>query len=224
MQFPVNLNLDGKRCLIVGGGRIAMRKAGQLAACDADITVIAPDVVDGFDALAGAIHRRTYRSGDVAGFRLVVTATGDTTVDQQVFDDAEALGIWVNSADDPDRCTFTLPAVLRRGPVMVTTSTAGVSPALSSWLRGRLTNLIGPEFDDIASELAEERARVHASGASTEDVDWAPIVERVITAHGGSVCLASPECPPCMASPPDVTTQATTTTQAPTTTEAQVNP
>jgi precorrin-2 dehydrogenase / sirohydrochlorin ferrochelatase len=199
MQFPVNLNLEGKRCLIVGGGRIAMRKAGQLAGCGGDITVISPEVVDGFDALAGTIHHRTYQSGDVEGFRLVITATGDTAVDQRVFDDAEALGIWVNSADDPDRCTFTLPAVLRRGPVMVTTSTAGVSPALSSWLRGRLTSLIGPEFGDIAADLADERAAVHASGQSTEDVDWAPILQRVISSHGGSICLASPNPPPCMA-------------------------
>ncbi len=101
---------------------------------------------------------------------------------------------------------------------MVTTSTAGVSPALSSWLRGRLTNLIGPEFNDIAIELADERAQVHARGESTEDVDWAPIVERVITAHGGSVCLASPQCPPCMTPPPDTATQAAATTP-----EAQVN-
>ena len=101
---------------------------------------------------------------------------------------------------------------------MVTTSTAGVSPALSSWLRGRLTNLIGPEFNDIAIELADERAQVHARGESTEDVDWAPIVERVITAHGGSICLASPQCPPCMTPPADTATQAAATTP-----EAQVN-
>jgi hypothetical protein len=87
-------------------------------------------------------------------------------------------------------------------------------------LRGRLTNLIGPEFNDIAIELADERAQVHARGESTEDVDWAPIVERVITAHGGSVCLASPQCPPCMTPPPGTATQADTTTHADTTTQA----
>lgn len=184
MQFPINLNLDGRRCLLIGGGPIATRKAGQLLACGADLTVIAPEITEELRGLPVTIEQRRYASGDLEGFRLVVTATADPVVDQQIFDEAERLGIWVNSADDPDRCTFTLPAVVRRGDVMVTSSTGGVSPALSTWLRRQLSEIITPEFALIAAELAEERARIHAEGASTEDTDWRPIIDTIAARHG----------------------------------------
>ena len=184
MQFPINLNLAGRRVLLVGGGRIALRKAQQLLACGADLTVVSPDVVDEFLDMGITLVSRRYETGDVVGFRLVVTATGNVSVDQQIFDECESLGIWVNSADDPERCTFTLPAVHRQGSVMVTVSTGGASPALSSYLRAQISELIGPEFADIAAELAARRADVHARGASTEDIDWRPIIEDVLVTHG----------------------------------------
>jgi siroheme synthase-like protein len=185
VQFPINLNLAGRACLVVGGGRIATRKAAGLHACGARITVVAPEVTTELADLADTVHLRPYATGDNAGHWLVITATGNRTVDQQVFDDAEHAGIWVNSADDPDRCTFTLPAVVRRGPVMLTSSTAGVSPALSSWLRAWLSGVVGPEFADIAAALAERRAAIHAGGASTEDTDWTPIIDAIVAEHTG---------------------------------------
>ncbi|MFM7044292.1 MAG: bifunctional precorrin-2 dehydrogenase/sirohydrochlorin ferrochelatase [Ilumatobacteraceae bacterium] len=190
MQFPANLNVAGRRCLVVGAGRIALRKAQQLVACGADVTVVAPDVAAGFDELGVAIVRRTWRAGDLDGIRLVITATGDEAVDQQVFDAAEERGVWVNSADDPARCSFTLPAVVRRGPVMVTVSTGGSSPALASWLRGRLDEMLGAEFADVAHELAALRAEVHADGRSTEDTDWQPIVSQLVAERVPTRCPA----------------------------------
>ena len=184
MQFPINLNLDGRRCLLIGGGPIATRKASQLLACGADLTVIAPEITDELRSRGVTIIERRFMPGDIEGFRLVVTATADPVVDQQIFDEAERLGIWVNSADDPQRCTFTLPAVVRRGDVMVTASTGGISPALSTWLRRQLSEIITPEFELIAAELSAERARIHATGASTEDTDWRPIIEAIVARHG----------------------------------------
>lgn len=184
MQFPINLNLAGRRVLLVGGGRIALRKAEQLLPCGADLTVIAPEIVGDFDGLGVTLVRREYLSGDVEGFRLVITATGNVDVDQQIFDECESLGIWVNSADDPARCAFTLPSVHRQGSVMVTVSTGGASPALSSRLRREIATLIGPEYADVAADLAARRAEVHARGQSTEDIDWQPIIDEVFAAHG----------------------------------------
>ena len=184
MQFPINLNLDGRRCLLIGGGRIATRKAEQLLACGADLTVLAPEVTSELRSLPVTVLERRYADGDLEGFRLVVTATADPVVDQQIFDEAERLGIWVNSADDPQRCSFTLPAVVRRGDVMVTASTGGTSPALSTWLRQQLSGIIGEEFALIATELSAERARIHAEGASTEDLDWRPIIDAIAARHG----------------------------------------
>jgi len=171
-QYPVNLVLAGRRCLLVGGGRIAERKAEALVACEATLHVIAPSIAPGLKAVATTWEERSYAPGDLAGVRLVVTATGNPSVDQAVFEDAEAAGIWVNSADDPARCTFTLPAVVRRGPVMVTASTGGHSPALAAWLRARFEAEIGPEFEALAAMLSEEREAIRASGRSSEGLAW----------------------------------------------------
>src|SRR4051794_21920818 len=114
MQFPVNLNLNGRPCVVVGGGRIALRKARQLLDCGADVTVVAPWIHPEFAATGARLVQRPYRSSDLDGARLVITATGDVLVDQEIFDECERRGVWINSADDPQRCSFTLPAVLRR--------------------------------------------------------------------------------------------------------------
>jgi siroheme synthase-like protein len=193
-QFPINLELAGKPCLVVGAGPIALRKVRQLLASGAEVTVVAPEVHEAFADLPVTVHQRQFTVDDIAGQRLVITATGVRDVDQEVFDAADSRGIWVNSADDPQRCTFTLPAVLRRGDVMVTTSTAGTSPALSTWLRNAIADRLGPEFADVADRLAAERARVHAAGKSTEDLDWTPVVERVVAESGAwppARCLAA---------------------------------
>lgn len=183
-QFPVNLNLAGKPVLVVGAGRIALRKTEQLLACDAAVTVLAPKVHDGFAALPVTVVRREYASNDVSGYRLVITATANREVDQLIHDEAEALGIWVNSADDPDRCSFTLPATVRRGELLITISTAGASPALSSYLRARFGEIISPDFARVVDDLAHRRAGFHAEGRSTEDVDWKPIIEDALSTHG----------------------------------------
>ena len=183
-QFPVNLNLIGRRVLVVGAGRVALRKTEQLLAAGADVVVVAPDVVDGFHGLPVSVHQRRFEIDDLDGVRLVITATGVREVDQTIFDECEARGIWVNSADDPDRCTFTLPATVRRGELLVTVSTAGSSPALSSYLRRRLEDSFGPEFALVVDELSRVRAAFHADGVSTETVDWSPIIDEVLARHG----------------------------------------
>jgi precorrin-2 dehydrogenase/sirohydrochlorin ferrochelatase len=184
MQFPVNLNLHGRPVLVVGGGRIAYRKVEQLLMADAEVTVLSPMFVDEFHSLPVTLVQREYASGDIDAFRLVITATGNTPVNQQIFDECEAKGIWINSADDPDRCAFTLPAALRRGDLMVTVSTGGASPALASWLRSHLELSIVPEFEEVVSRLAVERARIHAEGKSTENVQWQPIIAGVMADLG----------------------------------------
>lgn len=183
-QFPINLNLEGRSCLVVGAGRIGLRKTEQLLAAGAHVTVVAPNVVVEFDGLPIELHRREFELADLDGRRLVITATGSRDLDQLIYDTCEERGIWINSADDPDRCAFTLPAVIRRGNLMVTVSTGGNSPALSSWMRQKLEALIGPDFEKVVNELARERETIHADGRSTEDIDWKPIIETVVAQHG----------------------------------------
>ena len=182
-QFPINLNLEGRSCLVVGAGRIGLRKTEQLLAAGAIGTVVAPEVVSDFAGLPVTIHQRAFELIDLDGQRLVITATGNRELDQLIYDTCEERGIWINSADDPDRCAFTLPAVVRRGDLMVTVSTGGNSPALSSWMRQKLEALVGPEFEEVVNELAQERVLIHADGRSTEDVDWKPIIEKIVASH-----------------------------------------
>ena len=186
MQFPVNLNLVGRPVLVVGGGRIALRKVEQLLAANAEVTVISPLFVDEFQHMPVTLVQREYATGDIDSFRLVITATGNTDVDQLIYDECEDKGIWINSADDPERCAFTLPAAFRRGPLMITVSTGGASPALASWMRSHLELAIGPEYEEVVSRLAVERARVHANGESTENVQWQPIIMNVMADIGMS--------------------------------------
>jgi siroheme synthase-like protein len=156
---------------------VAARKARALLACGALVTVIAPELCADLEGLSPlAVQRRPYAPGDAAAFRLVLTATGDAAVDGAVYADAEAAGIWVNSADDLAHCSFTLPSVHRDGAVSVAVSTGGASPALASWLRRQLaTQMEG--MDALAQVMAAARARVKESGHRTEETDWAALLE-----------------------------------------------
>jgi siroheme synthase-like protein len=152
---------------------VATRKVKGLLECGAIVTVIAPEVCEDMTRLAPLrTERRAYATGDVAGYRLVITATGITAVDGAVYADAEAAGIWVNSADDVAHCTFILPSVHRDGPVTIAVSTGGTSPALASWLRARLAEVGGPALGEMAALLGQARLRLHQAGRSTEEVDW----------------------------------------------------
>jgi precorrin-2 dehydrogenase/sirohydrochlorin ferrochelatase len=157
---------------VVGGRSVAHQKVLGLLAAGALVTVVAPEVDDAVVGLGVVVERRPYRTGEVAGYRLVVAATGDPIVNRRVHDDAEAAGVWVNAADDPANCSFTLPAIVRRGPLAIAVSTDGRSPALASWLRGRLEAEIGPEYEVLVRPLASERDGLRSVGTTTEGLPW----------------------------------------------------
>jgi siroheme synthase-like protein len=169
----VLLRLAGRPCLVVGGGPVAARKADGLAACGAVVTVVAPELDPALAARSDlTCLARPYERGEVAAYRLVVTATGVPEVDAQVFEDAEAAGVWVNAADDPEHCTAILPAVSRRGPVVAAFSTSGRSPAMATWLRRRYDAELGPEIVVLLDLVSERREAMRREGISTESVDW----------------------------------------------------
>jgi siroheme synthase-like protein len=176
--YPVGLVLTGKPVLVVGGGTVATQKIAELVRCGADVTVVAPEIAEPLredDRLR--IEQREYRRGEASAYRFVVAATDRRDVNQAVHDDAEAAGVWVNAADDPERCTAVLPSRVRRGSLLVTISTEGRSPALASWLRSQLEEQLGPEHEVLLDLLAEERDRIRAEGRSTEGLDWRGALE-----------------------------------------------
>ena len=170
--YPASLVVAAKRCVVVGGGAVATRKVRALLDAGADVFVVAPEIDDDIAALGVETARRAYQSGDLAGAWLAFAATDDPAVNRQVFADGLDARVWVNAADDPDACSFTLPAVVRQGPVMVAVSTSGYSPALATWIRERIARELGPEVALLAELLSEARDELKAAGRSTEDVDW----------------------------------------------------
>ena len=139
--------------------------------------MVAPFVGPEVRATGVPFEERPYRRGEVAGQWLVITATDDREINASVRADGDAAGVWVNSADDPALCSFTLPAVARQGPLMVTVSTGGHSPALATWLKAHITAELGPEFAVLAELLSDARERLRAEGRSTEGVDWRAVID-----------------------------------------------
>ena len=177
LLYPVNLVLAGRRCLVVGGGAVATQKVAGLLECEALVHVIAPAIDPALrdHAAQGAaltFDERAYRPGDLAGYRLVITATDDPEVNRAVFEEGEATGTWVNSADDPANCSFTLPSRVRQGPLLVTFATGGTSPAVATWLRRRYAEEFGSEYVTLIEMLGDERRSILASGRTTEGLDW----------------------------------------------------
>jgi siroheme synthase-like protein len=167
------LDLEGRRCLVVGGGRVALEKALALLACGAEVTVVAPQVADELAAQPVEVLAREYQVRDLDGRFLVVAATDDAAVNGAVSSDADRRNLLCNVADVPELCSFILPAVHRRGPITVAVSTGGASPALAQWLRDRFAAQIGFEHEQLAGELRRLRPWVKRNFATYEERrDW----------------------------------------------------
>jgi siroheme synthase-like protein len=162
--------------VVVGAGRIAARKIEALLAAGAVVHVVAPEVGDAVRAWADAgqltIDERPFDAADLDDAWLATAATGVPPVDHGVFEAGEARRVWVNSADDPANCSFTLMSVVRRGDVVVTIGTGGRSPALAAWLRRRFGDELGPEYDVLLDLLSDAREALRAEGRSSEDPGW----------------------------------------------------
>ncbi len=182
-MYPINLDVEGKSCLVVGGGRVALGKVRELLLCRAEVKVVAPSICRELSELAEgsadlpeqavlSLCHRTYQPSDMDGCLIAIAATGDSEVNRQVFQDGQQKGILVNSADDPENCHFTLPARLRRADLLVTISTEGRSPAMASWLRQQLEASLSEGLEQMLDVVAEVREEIKAQGISTESLDW----------------------------------------------------
>jgi precorrin-2 dehydrogenase/sirohydrochlorin ferrochelatase len=151
------LDLRGRDCLVVGGGSVATEKVHGLLDCDARVTVVAPQIDDTLRRLPVRVVRRPFTGSDVVGRFLVVAATNDRSVNREVSRVAADRSTLCNVADDPELCSFILPAIVRRDPIVVGVSTGGASPALAQRIRADVAALIGPEHAALARRLAALR-------------------------------------------------------------------
>lgn len=167
MNFPIQIKVEQQPVLIIGGGSVACRKARTLLKYGADITVISPEFHPDFDSLT-PIHRvqRPYRSGDLTDACLVICATNRDDVNQSVWEEAQARHIPVNVVDQPQRCSFFIPSIEKKGDLTLAIATNGASPSLARKLRQRLAKEISPAFIQHVSLLKEIRPRVKNSELS----------------------------------------------------------
>jgi len=155
------LRLSGRRALVVGGGDIGLEKVEGLLACDADVTLVAPEAHETLQEFAaeGSITwiEREYEPGDLEGCLMAIAATDDTDVNIKVYDDAERKAMLVNVVDVPPLCNFILPAIVRTGPLAVAISTAGASPALAKRMKREISEMFGEPYADLAILLNDVR-------------------------------------------------------------------
>jgi len=162
------LRLEGRRCLVVGGGEIGLEKVEGLLACGASVTLIAPEAIAPLSELAseGSIswERRAYAGpDDLEGVFLVIAATNDTDVNVSVYEDAERRAMLVNVVDVPPLCNFILPAIVRTGPLAIAISTAGASPALAKRMKRQISETFGEPYADLAVMLNDVRGWAKAT-------------------------------------------------------------
>ena len=174
--FPIYLDMSRRRCLVIGGGAVAERKIAALLETGAEVTVLAPDVTDVVAGLSkqNAIRftARCYEAGDLVGFELAFVATDDPQVNAAVYREGRSRGVWVNSADDPARCDFILPSVLRRGDLTVAVSTGGTSPALARTVREELELYFTQEYESLAKLAAEVREELSNRSITVPFETW----------------------------------------------------
>jgi siroheme synthase-like protein len=155
--YPIFLDLSGRRCVVVGGGKVASRKARKLLQARAGVVVISPEIGAELESVAVEVYRRPYREGDLAGAYLAFAATDSREVNAAVAREGRERGIPVNVADSPSDGDFALPSTLRRGGLQVAVSTGGASPTLARRIRDELEEVFGPEWAGIVEELGRNR-------------------------------------------------------------------
>lgn len=166
-RYPIALDVEGRRCVVVGGGQVAEHKCRSLLDAGAAVAVVSEHASAGLEELArdGRVEltRRAYAHGDLEGAFLAIAATDDRAVNAQVFAEAEERGVLLNAADDIEHCNFAVPSVVRRGDLTVAISTAGKAPALAKRLRARLEGELEPELATVVDLLGEVRTEALAA-------------------------------------------------------------
>jgi precorrin-2 dehydrogenase / sirohydrochlorin ferrochelatase len=174
--YPIFLELNGRSCVVIGGGTVAERKVEELLAMGSRVTVISPAITDGLRELLahGSIRHveRAYQEGDLVDCDLVFAATEDRAVNAAAFREARARRIWINSADDAAYCDFILPGVVRRGDLAVAVSTGGVSPAATRAIREELDHYFTGDYARFVQIAGEVRRQLREKSLSVSGSVW----------------------------------------------------
>lgn len=174
--YPISLNVRGRKCVVIGGGQVALRKVRTLLEHGANVEVISPELCSGLGQLADkdSIHvlNRVYQEGDLTGAFITIAATDDSSVNQQVIGEARRKAVMINVVDDADNSDFIAPSYLQRGDITIAVSTAGRSPALARKIRTVLEKEFTDEYASLAQLVSEVRDQLKHQGIQVDGEGW----------------------------------------------------
>ena len=179
--YPIFLNIRGRKCVVVGGGQVALRKANALLKHGANVEVISADPCQELGKLAERreVHllSRDYAQGDLVDALIAIAATDNGKTNEEVAAEARGRGILINVVDDPHRSDFIVPSYLSRGDVTIAVSTGGRSPALARKIRANLEKDFGTEYASLALVISEVRSELKRRGITVESDDWQEVLD-----------------------------------------------
>lgn len=179
--YPIFLNVEGKKCVVVGGGQVAWRKVRVLLEHGADVEVISPDLCPELAKLVQGreIHAltREYQAGDLKNAFVTIAATDNSDINQRVVTEARRSAVLVNVVDDAENSDFIVPSYLRRGELTIAVSTGGRSPALARKIRSRLEKELGDEYALLACLIGEVRDEVRQQGIKLDGDSWQEAID-----------------------------------------------
>nr|HID60031.1 bifunctional precorrin-2 dehydrogenase/sirohydrochlorin ferrochelatase [Desulfobacterales bacterium] len=162
--YPINLDVRDRKCVVVGGGPVGERKVKMLLECGASVMVVSPDASEWLRDMADQeridLRLRKYRREDLEGAFLVIGATNDAKLNQEISRDAARVNILCNIVDQPEACNFVIPAVFRQGDLLITISTSGKSPAFARKLREQMEKEFGPEYGTFLEIMGAVRKKL----------------------------------------------------------------
>ena len=174
--YPVFMNVKGKKCVVIGGGQVALRKVRILLEHGADVEVISPDLYPELAELAerGEIRAltREYQAGDLENAFVAIAAINNNEINQRVAVEARRRAVLVNVVDDAEKSDFIVPSYLRRGDVAIAVSTGGKSPALARKIRSRLEKELGNEYALLVGLIGEVRAELKQKKIEVDGDGW----------------------------------------------------
>lgn len=174
--YPVFLDLNGRRCVVVGGGSVALRKVKALLDSGALVEVISPRLCSGLKQLYNDkkinVTSRKFQPGDLAGAFIAIAATASPQTNAAVAAEGLERSVMVNVVDDPARCDFILPSYCRRGGLILSVSTSGMSPALARKIMSRLEKEFGPEYGTLATITQKVRKRLKKEKIKVGSSRW----------------------------------------------------
>ncbi len=179
--YPVFVNIHDRKCLVVGGGNVALRKVQSLLEHGANVEVVSPTLCPELSQMAGEgtiqALQRGYRAEDLEHALLAIAATDDAKTNESVAAEARQRGALVNVVDDPQHSDFIVPSYFSRGDVIVAVSTSGTSPALARKIRTRLEKDFGTEYAQLALLAKEVRSEMRRQGVSINSDAWQEVLD-----------------------------------------------